>query len=117
MVHLVWSTTCVTEVITGENRMSIIRNANAEFWRPPVEELNRNVELASRSSVCAACQSESVMGARYCHVCGAERNPGPKSRSFDWSILGKYLRLRLVSDALGVNVASLLALVAGILCV
>lgn len=99
--------------------MSTIRNANAnaEFWRPPVEELNRNVELASRSAVCASCQSEFVMGARYCHVCGMERNPRPRSGGFDWSIVRKYLRLSIVSDALGVNVASLLALFAGLICV
>ena len=98
--------------------MSTIRsaNANAEFWRPPVEELTRNVELAARSVTCPACQSEFVMGARYCHVCGADRSPSPKSAGFNWGVLKKYLHLSIVSGALGLNIASLLAMCAAVVC-
>lgn len=97
--------------------MSNIRNAHAAFWRPPVEEMNRNVELASRNSLCVHCHSEFVMGARYCHACGAERDPSPKSSGFNWAVIRKYLRLSVMANALGVNIASLLALGAGVICV
>jgi len=96
--------------------MSTLRNAtaHAEFWRPPVED--RNLELAARTVVCGHCQSEFVMGARYCHVCGADRNPVPKSSSFDWAAMRSYLRLQVISRALGINVPSLLAFFVAVIC-
>lgn len=98
--------------------MSTIRNAaNADFWRPPIEEMNRNVELASRNSVCPECRSEFVMGARFCHVCGADRSPGSHSSLFNWSVARKYLSFSMISNALGLNTASLVALFAGLICV
>ena len=96
--------------------MSTIRNATAhtEFWRPPVED--RNLELDARTVVCGHCQSEFVMGARDCHVCGMDRNPQPKSSRVDWDAMRNYLRLPVISNALGVNVASLVAFFVAVVC-
>jgi len=96
--------------------MSTIRSATAhtEFWRPPVED--RNLELAAHTAVCGNCQSEFVMGARYCHVCGSDRNPQPKSSGVDWAAMRSYLRLPVISQALGINIASLLAFFISVIC-
>src|SRR5437868_11065373 len=96
--------------------MSTIRNATAhtELWRPPVED--RNIELAARTAVCGSCQSEFVMGARYCHVCGNDRNPQPKSSSFGWLAMRNFLRLPVIANAFGINVVSLIAFFAALVC-
>jgi len=49
----------------------VVREAQHEFWRPPVAP----VEAARPGmvEVCDGCASEFMVGSLFCHVCGASR--------------------------------------------
>src|SRR5262249_47181255 len=61
----------------GHFRMSdIAQNAERDFWTPPVAAPAITVEPivpVSMVEVCDKCETEFIPGARYCHVCGAQR--------------------------------------------
>ena len=86
-----------------------------EYWRPPAAH-PQPVEISStnqmRLSGCPECGSEFVMGARFCHVCGFERQPLLGSRS-SWTA---YLDFGNIQRALGVSAGSLVAFMVGIAC-
>ncbi len=92
-------------------------NVQQEYWRPPVQEARAaEAPAAVRGQLtCPQCESEFIVGARYCHVCGAEREPlvgysGPSR----WAQMLDFGRIR---EALGLGVGSLVCLIAGIGCV
>ena len=66
---------------------------------------------------CPQCQSDFAIGARYCHVCGADRNPAPAGRKFDWvAFFRRYANWKLVTTWLGLNTASSIAFILGAVC-
>jgi hypothetical protein len=88
-------------------------NLDQEFWRPPVQNVQVQ-EVSSATEVCSRCSTEFVVGSRFCHVCGAGRDPEPQS--IKPSAI-RFLDLRLLGNALGLTIASLIAFFAGIVCV
>ncbi len=89
-------------------------NVQQEYWRPPAHS-PRVVEPspALRGQLtCQECGAEFVIGSRFCHVCGAEREPlmGSSSR---WAQVLDFTRIR---EHLRLSIASLIALIAGIAC-
>ncbi|MCI0351515.1 MAG: hypothetical protein L0Z53_18995 [Acidobacteriales bacterium] len=99
----------------------MVRNPEVrqEFWRPPVEGLHaRAAEFSGNvnAEVCEGCQSEFVMGARFCHVCGAERHP-KLSRVSLWHKVRDYAATIRVPEVLGLSTASLVAFSLGAICV
>lgn len=86
-----------------------------EFWKPVVahrEEKQPAVNAAEQ--ICQNCGSDYVIGSRFCHICGADRNinladqtPSGITAWFD------FVGLR---DALGQTTASLVALILGCAC-
>src|SRR5919201_1671598 len=93
--------------------------ARQEFWRPPVEDLHaRTAQFAGGLEVdqCEGCHSEFVMGARFCHVCGTERNPRLESRISRWEKVREYLASVRLSEILGLSTASLIAFAVGVFC-
>jgi hypothetical protein len=92
-----------------------------EFWRPPVEELHaRTAQLSSglELELCERCQSEFVMGARFCHVCGTERNPLLEARVPKWEKMRDYLATMHLPEVLGLgSIGSLIAFALGVVCV
>jgi hypothetical protein len=54
----------------------IAQNAERDFWTPPVAPPALTVEPVTHVSMveaCDQCETEFIPGAKYCHVCGAER--------------------------------------------
>ncbi len=88
-------------------------NLDQEFWRPPVQNTQVQ-EVNAAAEVCSRCQSEFVVGSRFCHVCGAPRDPEPH---VDKPSILHFLDLRLMGNALGLTIASLIAFILGIVCV
>jgi hypothetical protein len=88
----------------------VVREAQQEFWRPPVV-----VPEAARPAMveaCDACASEFMVGSLFCHACGASRSARP-STSNHWTL---YLEFHNIKRALGLSTASLIAFVAGMAC-
>lgn len=81
-----------------------------EFWRPA---RSGDAEIAPNRSpqhICGQCGGHLVVGALFCHLCGAERisvSEGPVSH-FPW-----WQRLIILRDALGQSTSSLAALFLG----
>jgi len=87
-----------------------------EYWRPPAQAAGPIDAGAGlhRQLVCQRCGAEFVVGARFCHVCGSEREALAGSGQSRWLHLLDFGRIRL---ALGFGAASLVAFLAGIACV
>ena len=101
-------------VQTKESVMSgTAPHLDREFWRPPVPGTAISA-APHRTEVCRRCNSEFVVGSRFCHVCGAEREPDSPATS---SGLARRLEWHFIREALGLNVAALIAFVMGLACV
>ncbi len=87
-----------------------------EYWRAP-EQSAGPVEGAAglrRQLVCQQCGTEFIVGARFCHVCGSQREALVGYSQSRWAQVLDFGRIR---EALGLNAASLVAFAAGIACV
>ena len=51
----------------------VIDKAPQEFWRPPIAQPEPAVP--SLVEVCDRCATEFMVGAKFCHDCGAARRP------------------------------------------
>lgn len=56
----------------------VLREAQQDFWRPPVAAVSEPLTLAvttapAMAEVCPQCRSEFLLGSRFCHTCGAVR--------------------------------------------
>jgi len=83
-----------------------------QYWRPALERRGPNPEAEH----CPECGTEFIIGARFCYVCGADRDlPGQARRqAIDWKRLLDFARLQ---QRLGLGTASLVAFFAGCICV
>lgn len=88
------------------------RNATeSEFWRPPLQQ---TAPPAAQSDACARCGTEFVAGSRFCHLCGSARDPRmSRAPRLD---LRRFLDWTRFKAGLGLSTASLIAFVAGIVC-
>ena len=100
----------------------VMRNVESrqEFWRPAAEEeRSREVRQAMSlpSETCDRCGTDFALGARFCHVCGTERDPqlGARATSSRWS-LSRVLDLEVIKSGLGLPVASIVAFFIGLIC-
>jgi hypothetical protein len=50
-----------------------------EYWRPPRPEVMRLVIPGRTGAGCRRCGADYSAGARFCHICGSERDPQPTS--------------------------------------
>jgi small-conductance mechanosensitive channel len=85
-----------------------------EFWKPPVQ-VHQEVISDGTGQVCDRCGTDFIMGSRFCHVCGADRNSlmSQSSRSG----LREWFDYASVRDALGQTNISLITLFVGLACV
>jgi len=92
----------------------VARNISQEYWRPaqpPRTMMNAPVSEA----VCTNCGTEYALGARFCHVCGADREPQMGlGRSTGFTRMMDFDQIR---EKLGMSSASLVLLVVGCACV
>ena len=94
-----------------------VHNVEHEYWRPPAQPTHAmEGPSAMRGQLtCAQCGSEFIIGSRFCHVCGSERealvDSGTAGR---WAQILDFTRIR---EGLGLSLGSLIAFIAGIGCV
>jgi ribosomal protein L37E len=99
----------------------VARNAeqSQEFWRPAVDE-SRSREAARAVTMqpesCDRCGTDFAMGARFCHICGHERSVEMRSATASrWNVL-RMLDLERIKAAVGLPLASVVALFIGMVC-
>lgn len=87
--------------------------AEQQYWRPSLER--RGPIVNPESELCPRCGTEFIIGSRFCYVCGADRDlPGAaRTRHFDWK---RHLDFGRLQARLGLGTASLVAFVAGCIC-
>jgi hypothetical protein len=88
----------------------VVREAQQEFWRPPVAQAG--LAMTGMVEVCEGCTTEFMVGSLFCHVCGASRAAHPVAAAH-WTI---YLEFHNLKRALGLSSASLVAFFAGMVC-
>lgn len=89
-----------------------VQRVDQDYWQPPRGSL-ANDAMQSQALACPECGTEFVVGSRFCHVCGAEREAlaGGGSHSFT-----KWLELTRIRETIGLSVGSLVCLIAGATC-
>jgi MFS family permease len=96
----------------------VIDNTPQEFWRPPVAPAES--AIPAMVEVCDRCETEFMVGARFCHGCGAERQTKASSNGVHaWARAVRLLRVlefQNVKEWLGLSMASLIAFFAGLGC-
>lgn len=95
----------------------VMHDQPQEFWRPPVVAEAPSQALAG---ACQRCGTEFMIGARFCHVCGAAR-PEKVSQSAErrWAESLEFLRaleFHRVKEWVALSTASLIAFLVGIGC-
>jgi hypothetical protein len=84
-----------------------------EFWKPPVSQ-HSEPQAGAAGETCERCGTDFVLGSRYCHVCGADRqNAGASPAGGAWRAWFDFDSLR---DFLGQSYASLAAMIGGLVC-
>ncbi len=88
-----------------------------EFWTPGKQSASEAAAALPahrmQATTCEQCGTDFILGARFCHVCGWEREPLMGHRGGKWSEMLDFIRMR---EALGLNTGSLIALIAGVMC-
>lgn len=87
----------------------VVRDAQQEFWRPPVAAVQ--VARPGLVGVCDSCASEFMVGSLFCHTCGASREA--RTASEHWAL---YLQFHNIKRALGLSTVSLMAFLVGMAC-
>lgn len=97
----------------------VIQEAPQEFWRPPT--VQPAVAASTLVEVCDRCETEFMVGARFCHICGASRQERTESpaepiwlRALEFL---KVLEFHSVKERLALSTASLIAFFAGLGCI
>lgn len=96
----------------------VIDSAPQEFWRPPVAPAES--VISTMVEACDRCQTEFMVGAKFCHGCGAARQARDISDgAHSWARAVRLLRVlefQNVKEWLGLSMASLIAFFAGVGC-
>jgi hypothetical protein len=91
----------------------VVHDRNQEYWRPASSR--RVVVDPIPSDATCECGAEYLMGARYCHVCGADRVPnmGLRSHTFNWV---EWMDFATIRERTGFGTVSLVLFVLGVAC-
>ena len=96
----------------------VVDNAPQEFWRPPIAR--PDVADPAMVEVCDRCETEFMVGAKFCHDCGAARQPRTSPfAEHRWMRALEFLHVlefHNVKEWLGLSMASLIAFFAGLGC-
>ena len=90
----------------------VAHNLGQEFWRPP-EHVASPSEVVP-TEICSRCNTQFIIGSRFCHVCGSGREVQDGSSA---SSLADYLDLHVIRESLGLSIGTLVAFVIGVVCV
>lgn len=92
----------------------VVQNAENEFWRAPIAAGASAQAPSGQAFVeaCDRCSTEFVIGAVFCHVCGAARHAQPVTVApRRWT---RYLEFHFIQERLGLPTASFIAFFLGI---
>ena len=89
-----------------------VQNVKQEYWRPANGA--RRVDPVVSDATCE-CGAEYLMGARYCHICGADRVPDMGMRAHAFQFV-EWLDFALIRERTGFGTASLVFFVIGLAC-
>ena len=96
-------------------------NVPQEYWHPPVSATASSEPKLSTGivEVCERCETEFMVGARFCHACGAARptTAAPASRAQRVWTWARHLEFNAIKERLGLPPASLIAFFIGLGCV
>ena len=84
-----------------------------EFWRPPVDTKRMETPAETNASACERCGTPYVVGSRFCHVCGSEREPQLSRPRFQ---ISRWMDIHRLQESLGLSLGSLIAFIVGVIC-
>ena len=87
-----------------------VNQVHQEFWRPPATETAFGQE---RTNTCDECNTEFIVGSRYCHACGASRGDLTLVRTVEVPGLNE---LSSLGKRLGLTVPAVTAFLLGLIC-
>ncbi len=93
-----------------------LHETHNEFWRPPAAQ-PAPVIIPQVTTImveaCDRCETEFMVGARFCYLCGAVRKEAQAASPFapTWT---RYLEFHQIKQALGLSLASLMAFLLGL---
>jgi len=103
-----------------------VQDAGRDFWRAPLATpASESESSASQTLVeaCDHCGTEFIVGAGFCHVCGASRGGLTPSVSPSWIryltvvfAWTRYLQFHYIKQRLGLPTAALVSLLIGVGC-
>ena len=91
----------------------VIRDAHQEFWRPPLSQ----PPSTNLAEACRRCGTEFMVGAAFCHICGANRHRSSTASTKNWTKYLGFLRaleFGSVQGWFGLPLPSLFAFFVGI---
>ncbi|HET7442009.1 MAG TPA: hypothetical protein VFJ47_11965 [Terriglobales bacterium] len=97
-------------------------NVPQEYWRPPASA-SADSDMKSTSGLveaCDRCETEFMVGARFCHICGAVRptvagaTTTRTARLWSWV---RHIEFQTIKERLGLSTASLVSFFIGVGCV
>ncbi len=97
-----------------------VHDASQEFWRPPA--LRSEPSVPALAAACDRCETEFIVGAHFCHVCGAAR-PAKAAKLpqhpwwFESLEFWKAAEFHRLKEWFGLSTAPLIAFSAGTGCV
>jgi hypothetical protein len=93
-----------------------VRDVHQEFWRPPLIQ-----PIASdMAETCGRCGTEFMVGAAFCHICGAGRHKAAVEAAGNWLKTFDFVRmieLAKIKAWFGLPLPSLFAFLSGMACV
>jgi hypothetical protein len=90
----------------------VVPSAQHEFWRPPA--VQPSADAPALVGACYRCGAEFMVGARFCHVCGAARQAEEEAPAIRrWT---RHLEFHNIQNWLGLRTASLIAFFIGLGC-
>ncbi len=91
----------------------VVHRVDQDYWQPP-RGPEQEVMSQPKALACPECGTEFVVGSRFCHVCGAEREALTESGSHSFTEWLEFTRIR---ETIGLSTGSLVCFIAGIACV
>lgn len=93
-----------------------VEQAQHDFWRPPMQMATPSpAEHVEMVEACDQCRTEFIVGARFCHTCGAFRSDvAPVGRTQKSTAIARFISL---GERLGLPTAAFIAFLAGLVCV
>ena len=91
--------------------------SRGQYWRAPVQERSEPpLTPAYRADACEHCETEFLMGAKYCHVCGASRMPATQPMRNFARAAATWLDFENLTTRLGLSPVALVLFVMGVAC-